>query len=72
MRLHPAPPWIAFQYSHRQIMMGDSAATAQLARNRRLDEWFVRDLNAAPDGWALASSSVDAVLICVSVQVPRN
>ncbi len=44
-------------------------AAAQLARNRRLDEWFVRDLNAAPDGWALASGSVDAVLVCVSVQV---
>jgi hypothetical protein len=45
------------------------ARFVQLARNRRLDEWFVRNLNAEPDGWALAAGSVDAVLICVSVQV---
>ena len=32
----------------------------------------MRDLNAAPDGWALASGSVDAVLVCVSVQVLQN
>ena len=40
----------------------------QLARNRRLSEWFIRNLNEQPSGWALESGSVDAVLICVSVQ----
>ena len=40
----------------------------QLARNRRLDAFFVRNLNAEPDGWALADRSFDAVLCCVSVQ----
>ena len=28
----------------------------------------MRDLNAQPDGWALADASVDAVICCVSVQ----
>ena len=41
---------------------------AQLARNRRLDSFFVRNLNAEPDGWALPERSFDAVLCCVSVQ----
>ncbi len=40
----------------------------QLARNKRLDSFFVRDLNAEPDGWALPDRSFDAVLCCVSVQ----
>ena len=40
----------------------------QLARNRRLDSFFVRNLNMEPDGWALGERSFDAVLICVSVQ----
>jgi hypothetical protein len=40
----------------------------QLARNKRLDSFFVRDLNAEPGGWALADQSFDAVLCCVSVQ----
>lgn len=41
---------------------------AQLARNKRLDSFFVRDLNAEPDSWALPERSFDAVLCCVSVQ----
>lgn len=44
------------------------SACMQLARNRRLDSFFVRNLNMAPDGWALGERSFDAVLICVSVQ----
>ncbi len=43
-------------------------AWTQLARNKRLDSFFVRDLNAEPDGWALPERSFDAVLCCVSVQ----
>lgn len=45
-----------------------SHAWVQLARNKRLDSFFVRDLNAEPDGWALPERSFDAVLCCVSVQ----
>ena len=40
----------------------------QLSRNKQLDQFFVRDLNKDPSGWALADSSFDAVLCCVSVQ----
>ena len=41
---------------------------AQLSRNPRLERFFVRDLNAQPDGWALRDASFDAVICCVSVQ----
>lgn len=41
----------------------------QLARNKQLSEFFVRDLNANPDGWAFADKTFDAVVCCVSVQV---
>lgn len=40
----------------------------QLARNKQLDSFFVRNLNQDPTGWALEDRSVDAVLCCVSVQ----
>ncbi|KAK9832709.1 hypothetical protein WJX81_002517 [Elliptochloris bilobata] len=49
-------------------VVGHGMNAAELARNRRLDSFFVRDLNAQPDGWALADCSFDAVLCCVSVQ----
>lgn len=38
---------------------------AELARNPRLDTFFVRDLNVAPTGWALQDNSFDAVICCV-------
>ncbi len=38
---------------------------AELARNPRLTDFFVRDLNADPDGWAAADASFDAVVCCV-------
>ncbi len=41
---------------------------AELARNQQLDQFFVRDLNKEPTGWALGDQSVDAVVCCVSVQ----
>ena len=50
------------------VMTQKVRALSQLARNRRLDSFFVRNLNAEPDGWALAERSFDAVLCCVSVQ----
>lgn len=40
----------------------------QLARNKQLDSFFVRDLNREPDGWAAGDASFGAVLCCVSVQ----
>ena len=40
----------------------------QLARNKQLDSFFVRNLNQDPTGWALEDKSVDAALCCVSVQ----
>ena len=40
----------------------------QLARNKQLDSFFVRNLNQDPTGWALEDQSMDAALCCVSVQ----
>lgn len=40
----------------------------ELSRNPQLTQWFVRNLNKEPDGWALEDRSVDAVVCCVSVQ----
>lgn len=40
----------------------------QLARNKQLDEFFVRDLNKDPSNWSMADCSFDAVLCCVSAQ----
>ncbi len=41
---------------------------AELARNPRLDQWFVRDLNKEPTGWAAADGSFDAVLCTAGLQ----
>ncbi|KAG2433869.1 hypothetical protein HXX76_008222 [Chlamydomonas incerta] len=49
-------------------VVGHGMNAAELARNPRLDSFFVRNLNASPDGWAAADQSFDAVLCCVSVQ----
>lgn len=40
----------------------------QLRRNKRLDRFFIRDLNKEPSGWAEKDSTFDAVICCVSVQ----
>jgi SAM-dependent methyltransferase len=40
----------------------------ELQRNPQLSDFFVRDLNKDPAGWALADQSVDAVVCCCSVQ----
>ena len=53
---------------HTQLPDLALCARPQLGRNRRLDSFFVRDLNEEPDGWALADRSFDAALCCVSVQ----
>lgn len=49
-------------------VIGHGLNAAELARNPRLSEFFVRNLNKEPSGWSLADQSVDAVLCCVSVQ----
>lgn len=49
-------------------VIGHGLNAAELARNDRLDSFFVRDLNKEPDGWALESASCDAVVCCVSIQ----
>lgn len=40
----------------------------QLRRNKRLDRFFIRDLNKEPSNWAEKDSTFDAVICCVSVQ----
>lgn len=50
------------QYSK---VVGHGMNAAELARNKQLDSFFVRDLNTEPDGWAVADNSFDAVTCCV-------
>ncbi|PSC69600.1 S-adenosyl-L-methionine-dependent [Micractinium conductrix] len=40
----------------------------ELAANRQASDFFVRNLNTDPTGWALADGSVDAVVCTASVQ----
>lgn len=47
---------------------GHGMNAAELAKNPQLDEFFVRNLNMNPDGWAAEDNSFDAVVCCVSVQ----
>jgi len=49
-------------------VVGHGMNAAELARNDRLDHFWVRNLNVEPSGWATADSSYDAVVCCVSVQ----
>eukprot|EP00775_Hariotina_reticulata_P013533 gene13533-13659_t len=49
-------------------VIGHGMNASELARNKQLDTFFVRDLNAEPDGWSMQDGSVDAVVCCVSVQ----
>ena len=49
-------------------VIGHGLNGAELAKNSRLDSFFIRDLNKEPDGWEIESGSVDAVVCCVSIQ----
>ena len=40
----------------------------QLAKNKQLTRFFVRNLNAEPDEWDFPEATFDAVVCCVSVQ----
>lgn len=46
-------------------VIGHGMNAAELAKNKQLDSFWVRDLNAEPDGWAMPDASVDAVVCCV-------
>jgi SAM-dependent methyltransferase len=48
-------------------VVGHGLNAAELSRNDRLDDWFVRDLNEDPS-LPLADDAVDAVLCALSVQ----
>ena len=52
-------------------VIGHGMNVAELAANKRLDRRFVQDLNQDP-ALPLASASVDAAMICVSVQYLRR
>ncbi|KAI3435686.1 hypothetical protein D9Q98_001744 [Chlorella vulgaris] len=49
-------------------VVGHGMNAAELAKNERLTEFVVRDLNREPSGWAFADESFDAVLCCASIQ----
>lgn len=53
------------QYS---LIIGHGLNAQELARNKRLDKFFVRDLNKFPDNWAFEDAAFDAVLCCCSIQ----
>jgi hypothetical protein len=53
--------------THYAEIIGCGMNAAELAANKRLDRWFVQNLNRDA-GLALADASVDAAMICVSVQ----
>lgn len=46
-------------------VVGHGMNAAELARNPRLSDFFVRNLNTDPDGWMLADGACDAVVCCV-------
>jgi SAM-dependent methyltransferase len=49
-------------------VIGHGLNAAELAANKRLSKFFVRNLNKEPDDWALLDCSCDAVLIACSIQ----
>lgn len=46
-------------------VVGHGMNAAELQKNKQLDDFFVRDLNQDPDGWALGDQTMDAVVCCV-------
>jgi SAM-dependent methyltransferase len=48
-------------------VIGHGMNAAELAANRQLTRWFVQNLNADP-ALPIASASIDAAAICVSIQ----
>ncbi|KAI7840155.1 hypothetical protein COHA_005938 [Chlorella ohadii] len=62
--------WVSHLPNERRYarVVGHGMNAAELARNPRLDQWFVRDLNKEPTGWAAADGSFDAVLCTAGLQ----
>jgi SAM-dependent methyltransferase len=60
------PPDIAYAE-----IIGHGMNATELAANPRLDRWFVQNLNRDPV-LPLAAASVDAAMICVSIQYLEN
>jgi SAM-dependent methyltransferase len=48
-------------------VIGHGMNPVELEANPRLDQWFIRDFNRQPD-LPLETASVDAALMCVSIQ----
>jgi SAM-dependent methyltransferase len=59
--------WVSHLPDEPYTVVGHGLNAAELAANERLDEWFVRDLNADPD-LPVADAAFDAVLCALSVQ----
>ncbi|KAK3267062.1 hypothetical protein CYMTET_24359 [Cymbomonas tetramitiformis] len=47
---------------------GHGMNATELAQNGRLDDYFIRNLNTNPTGWAAKDQTYDAVICCVSIQ----
>ncbi|EFN54437.1 hypothetical protein CHLNCDRAFT_135831 [Chlorella variabilis] len=62
--------WVSHLPPERKYgrVVGHGMNAAELGRNAQLSEFFVRDLNRQPSGWAFADESFDAVLCCASCQ----
>ena len=62
--------WVSHLPPERQYgrVVGHGMSLQELQHNPQLSDFFVRDLNKDPAGWALADQSVDAVLCCCSIQ----
>lgn len=52
--------------AYREVI-GHGMNAEELAANRRLSRWFVQDFNQDP-GLPLSDASIDAAMICVSIQ----
>jgi len=57
------PPEITYKK-----VIGHGMNAQELARNPRLDHFFIRNFNEEPRDWAIKDDSLDAVVCCVSVQ----
>lgn len=49
-------------------VIGHGMNAQELAKNPRLEYFFVRNFNEEPTGWSVPDNSLDAVTCCVSVQ----
>lgn len=66
--------WVSHLPTDRQYgrVTGHGLNAAELGRNGQLSDFFVRNLNAQPTGWAMADGSVDAVLCVAGLQYMQH